>query len=201
MEKMMRVNLLVPPRLWPALAKAAAESGHPRASFVRMVLQQACEKGAAPVRAASAAVSIRTDPPVPTLRTCAPFTLSIEELKDIASGKEKDPNRMYAARIYRGDSDAEALEFMRTHHDPFAIDPYVPVVTQPEWGVARELALAELSKEDSFELNPDERYWRERDNGLTHEQAISSVRFAIEANSYTKAWIPPPDDESEGKPS
>lgn len=52
MEKMMRVNLLVPPRLWPALAKAAAESGHPRASFVRMVLQQACEKGAAPVRTA-----------------------------------------------------------------------------------------------------------------------------------------------------
>lgn len=55
MEKMIRVNLLVPPRLWSALAKAAAESGHPRASFVRMVLQQACEKGAAPVPSQPAA--------------------------------------------------------------------------------------------------------------------------------------------------
>jgi hypothetical protein len=57
---------------------------------------------------------------------------------------------------------------------------------------------------EAFVLDPDERYWESRDSGLTREQSIARVQFAIEANKYTKEWVPPVDDESEGneeKPS
>lgn len=56
-------------------------------------------------------------------------------------------------------------------------------------------------EEEPFQLDPDERYREGRDGGLTHKQAIEAVHLAMESNNYTEAWSPPPDDESEGKPS
>jgi hypothetical protein len=89
---------------------------------------------------------------------------------------------------------------MKREYDPDVIDPYQPPVTQPAWAAMRDLARAGVEAE-SFELDPDERYWESRDSGLTREQSIAAVQFAIETNKYTKDWIPPPDDDNEGKPS
>jgi hypothetical protein len=56
-------------------------------------------------------------------------------------------------------------------------------------------------EEEVFVFDPDDRYWERREGGLTRAQAIAAVRFAIEANAYTREWTPPEDDESEVKPS
>lgn len=139
--------------------------------------------------------TVVADRPAPAQRQARPITMTVAEAREFleSSGRLKDADRLYAARICVGDTEEEAQAFMRTTYDRVAIDPFEPPVTQAAWIATR--ALNQDAEEEEFVLDPDAAYREHRAEGLTHDEAVERVKWSCECNHVT-GWVPPEKGEA-----
>lgn len=142
----------------------------------------------------------RVHAPLPQ-RQARPIVMTLAQAQEFLTDvhRFKDSDKLYAARVCVGDTDTEALAFMRRQFDPIAlVDPFDAPVTQPAWAAVRDAlrsaAESDGGQEDEFVFDPNIAYAERRAEGLSHAQAVERVEWSCECNGVT-GWVPPQNEE------